>query len=380
MTTDRSADERIRLWLREEAPGQVPDRVLQAAFAQTRPMRQRRTILGWTRFPTIRIGAAVTAIGVAVVVLLAGFLLLPSSTPSVGGPAPTATPPPRSLKPSLAPVSGLPGRFAFASRRDGDYDIYVMNPDRTGLRQLTDAAGDDVGPIWSRDGSRIAFASDRDGDFDVYVINADGTAEIRIADIPGDQLPGGWSSDGLRLAYATEADGRFAMSVLNVDGSGQRDLIGTGDGEVQFVSGGDWLTGDTGLLVEVDESTTGGEIDVYRLDVDNGSLTALTSSPGDDGSAALSPDGSRIAFQADRNGGCVYVMNVDGTGATQLTTGCRTGFPITWSPDGAWIGWAGARGGAGPADIRAIEATGGSELQLTDSADMADLAWGPPLP
>jgi Tol biopolymer transport system component len=388
MTQDRSLEERISSWLIDEAPRQLPDRVLQATFERTRPSRQHRRPRWWTPLSAQPLApAAVLAAAAAVGAIAIGLALLPRSNPSVGGPAspsPT-TAPSQSAAQSLAPVTGLPGRFAFASDRDGDFDIYIMNPDRTGVIQLTTAAGDDVAPSWSRDGSRIAFASNRDGDFDLYVVNADGTGETRLASIPGDQFPGGWTQDGERLAYSTVTDfgtpnEATAVRVMNADGSGQLDLIGTGDQGVQFVTGGQWLANDSGLLIDIDKSTAGGELDIYRLDIENGSLTALTSFGGDDGSATLSPDESRIAFESDREGGCVFVMNVDGTAVTQLTTGCRTGFPISWSPDGAWIGWAGDRPKGGPADIRIVDARGGSVVQLTDTGDIVDLAWGPPSP
>ena len=42
-----------------------------------------------------------------------------------------------------------PGRIAFASDRDGDYDIYVMDADGGNVRQLTDDRGMDFTPAWS---------------------------------------------------------------------------------------------------------------------------------------------------------------------------------------------------------------------------------------
>ena len=53
--------------------------------------------------------------------------------------------------------------MAFTSNRDGDWDIYVMDADGSGVRQLVDSPGLDDKPQWSPDGSRIAFATTRTG-------------------------------------------------------------------------------------------------------------------------------------------------------------------------------------------------------------------------
>ena len=68
-----------------------------------------------------------------------------------------------------------PTRIAFHSGRDRDWEIFVMNPDGSEVRQLTDNDGWDWSPAWSPDGKHIAFSSDRDGDREIFVMNADGT-------------------------------------------------------------------------------------------------------------------------------------------------------------------------------------------------------------
>ena len=68
--------------------------------------------------------------------------------------------------------------FSFSSRSDGgDLDIFVMNADGTGIRQITgiggDGAVDDDDSFWSPDGKYLAFQSTRDGDEEVYTIPVD---------------------------------------------------------------------------------------------------------------------------------------------------------------------------------------------------------------
>ena len=55
-------------------------------------------------------------------------------------------------------------KIAFQSQRDGNREIYVMNPDGTNQTRVTNDSADDQAPKISPDGSKIVFTSDRDGD------------------------------------------------------------------------------------------------------------------------------------------------------------------------------------------------------------------------
>jgi TolB protein len=95
----------------------------------------------------------------------------------------------RGSEPSGPPTARV-ATIAFDSNRDGNYEIYVMNADGSGVRQVTTGGGAD--PAWSPDGTKIAFESDRDGNFEIYVMNSDGSDLRRLTTSPGDDLHPAW--------------------------------------------------------------------------------------------------------------------------------------------------------------------------------------------
>ena len=73
-------------------------------------------------------------------------------------------------------------RIVFSSRRDGgDLDIFTMNPDGSGVTQVTrnDFVEDDD-PVWSPDGKHIAFHSTRPGTEEIFIMNVDGSDPIQL--------------------------------------------------------------------------------------------------------------------------------------------------------------------------------------------------------
>ena len=65
----------------------------------------------------------------------------------------------------------------------------------------------DYWPAWSPDGKRIAFTSNRDGNYEIYVMNADGTGLRNLTQPPGAGQLRAWSPDGKRLAFISNRDG-----------------------------------------------------------------------------------------------------------------------------------------------------------------------------
>ena len=131
----------------------------------------------------------------------------------------------------------------------------------------------------------------------------------------------------------------------------------------------------TWLAYTVQYTLTNTEIFVVRS---NGSAdTRLTDHPARDEDPAWSPDGTRIAFTSERDGGrAVHVMNQDGSGVTRLTPITTASYDPAWSPDGRLIAFVSERDGN--AEIYVMNADGTNPRRLTDhTAVDRDPAWSP---
>ncbi len=83
-------------------------------------------------------------------------------------------------------------RIAFMSNREGNWEIYVVNSDGSGLRRLTNNAANDGLPTWAPDGRAIAFVSDQEGGWAVWAINPDGSGRRKLFPIGGGGLVAEW--------------------------------------------------------------------------------------------------------------------------------------------------------------------------------------------
>jgi TolB protein len=86
-------------------------------------------------------------------------------------------------------------RIAFMSNRAGNWEIYVMNVDGSGLKRLTNNSSSDGLPAWSPNGRSIAFVSDQGGAWGLWVMNADGSGRRKLFAIGGGGLAFDWQHE-----------------------------------------------------------------------------------------------------------------------------------------------------------------------------------------
>ena len=113
-------------------------------------------------------------------------------------------------------VPGTP-KILFTSTRDGNYEVYMMNPDGSEQVNLTQHRASDFGAVWSPTGEQILFVSDRQGTRvrDLYVMDADGSNVRRVFKKKASGWRGSptWSPDSKHFAYSYTDWDRFEFGL-----------------------------------------------------------------------------------------------------------------------------------------------------------------------
>jgi tol-pal system beta propeller repeat protein TolB len=239
----------------------------------------------------------------------------------------------------------------FHSVRDGDLEIYAMDPDGLNVVKLTDNNDDDLWPAISPDGRTIAFYTDRDVNLEIYTINADGSSPMRVTNsgVP-DRFPA-WSPDGTRIVFSRVVSGTHEIYTIRPDGTGLTRLTNNSFEDQDPAWSPD------GLKIAF-TTNRDGDYEVYTMNALDGTApTNLTNSPGRESRPDWSPDGSKILF--DRNDSAVdagwlgsaeiMCMGSDGSGVIRMTTDASSivDFQPRWSPDGTRLVFVTDRDGIG---------------------------------
>jgi Tol biopolymer transport system component len=243
---------------------------------------------------------------------------------------------------------------------DGDYGIWTMRTDGSGLTQLTPSDGVDGGPQWSPDGTQILFTRHLGGvpgdpRSGVFVMNADGSNVHALSEDPRiDYASVGWSPDGGRIlvnTYGAEGEG-YVLFVMNADGSGLREIYQGPCGSPQWSPAGDAVLFQTGRTLQL-------------LNVETGSRRIVVDGLTQDVAFRWSPDGTRLLYAlpvSPEEGDELHVVDVEVGSDEVVASGVEWGNPQpAWSPDGTRIAF--VRDG----DIWTVTTHGTDERRITNT-------------
>jgi hypothetical protein len=219
-----------------------------------------------------------------------------------------------------SPVDGLYPSFSPDGAQvvfQRNSNIFVMNNDGTNLHQITNT-GLDASPAWSPNGTKIAFASRRTGRWQIFLMNEDGTSQVNISNSSADDRLPAWSFNGASIAFT-----RVALPLPSVEKIWT--MTSTGGSQTQVTTG---VGNDERPTYAPDNSSIAfstdrdGNWEIYKIPASGGTATRLTNNTAADTNPAWSPDNSAVAFASDRGGTTrIWATSPDGSIQTQISAG-----------------------------------------------------------
>jgi Tol biopolymer transport system component len=275
------------------------------------------------------------------------------------------------------PVGGSPplppDQIIFSTFRDGNQEIYRIDPDGDHLVNLTNNSRPDFLPIVSPDMSKIAFVTRRDSAPRIYVMNADGTNQQPVTADRNDlayESKSSWSPDGTKLAFVRYINFVPQISVVNIDGSNETALTN----EATDSASPAWSPDGTKIAFtrrgDFNNNLSTYNADLFLMNPDGSNVVRLTTNLAAS-EPAWSPDGSKLVFVTvgaynptfERHNQEIRVINADGSNLRQLTNITRSQNP-SWSHDGSKIVFASDRGNTSNFEIFLMNADGTNQVNL----------------
>lgn len=219
-----------------------------------------------------------------------------------------------------APVTA---KIVFASTRDGNSEIYIMNPDGSKQVNLTRHPSRDLAPVWSPTGAHIAFNSERDGTRDIYIMDANGKNVRKVFRRLAYREYPVWSPDGKKLAYTNASN--WSIYVGTIADQQEERITST-----NFLGGWPaWAPNGSEVAFISTEGPWAYSLKVVNLETRKERLLMPNEEIGKFFDPDWSPDGTRIVFHWSKKG--IYVMDRNGKGLRHLVSNASR---PTWSPLG----------------------------------------------
>ncbi|MFQ5742760.1 MAG: Tol-Pal system beta propeller repeat protein TolB [Acidobacteriota bacterium] len=221
-----------------------------------------------------------------------------------------------SLGPAFSPTAD---RIAYVSYRMHenvpDVDISLLHKGGGVPTPITTTDGTDTAPAWSPDGAWLAFSSSRDGNAEIYIMRPDSSDVRRLTQNSAIDTSPTWSPNSRQIAFMSNRAGSQHLYTMGIDGTNLRRLHVQGS----QVDNPDWNPVQADLIAYT-ASTGGNNFDIFVYSLRSGVSTPLAQGFGRDEAPAWSPDGRQIVYESTQGGVTqIYAMGIDGSRVRKLT-------------------------------------------------------------
>ena len=225
-------------------------------------------------------------------------------------------------------------KIAFTSNRDGNHEIYIMNPNGTGQKNLTRHRASDSQPAWSPTGEEILFVSNRDGRPDLYLMDADGKNVRKVFKNLKFRTAPAWSPDGKQISYC-RADPVRELYIASLDEREEKRVAPLG----KYGGYSNWSP--DGRKIAFGGPSRQRNIDsriyIFNLETRRKEMLFADEILTSMRNPSWSPSNNKIAFSWFRgNTSAIYVMESNGDNPERVVDpppGFAAAHP-EWSPDG----------------------------------------------
>jgi Tol biopolymer transport system component len=251
-------------------------------------------------------------------------------------------------------------KIVFNSNRDGNYNIYSINLDGSGVQRLTDSNSEDLYPEVSPDGKKIAYTADIGGVWQIMIMDWDGSDKRQLTNNSYRSAYPSWSHDMKYIFFEVYIDGDWEIFRINTDGSGQKRLTHNSGGH-------DWHPSahpfDSKVIFE---SGMPGHDDIYIMNSDGSAVSRIFSRHERRRTPDMSPDSTKLTYtRYFGNNSEVYYADIRDQDEIRVTTnGDWDGHPM-FSPDGKLIVYEQRSGGK--EDIIIYDIQTGQKTNITNS-------------
>jgi Tol biopolymer transport system component len=270
--------------------------------------------------------------------------------------------------PAKAVFPGTNGKLVFQSDRSGSWQLYTINPDGTDLTQITQLAPtgfDSFAPAFSPDGKQIAFSYgdvNANGQLvvEIFIVNADGTGLRQVTHDGGFAWLPRWSPDGTALIFSgtNSPTGMSVLEFVRTDGTNEQSMS---NNDWKFWGSNVGFYTPNGRDIVFQSHFRGLVSAAFSMHSDRTERRRLTRAEIEAFPFDVSPDGTRILCQDHGDTplpGSAFTMDLDGGNIRYLPDSTGDGIPV-YSPDGRKIAFFSDRLNApGILDLLTINADG----------------------